>query len=192
MAPNTAPVAPGTYDVGGVEITVEADTYDVASAAEYATVLALGGATLSGKTIKGLPGVDLAGTSAGDIVAYPATLVLSAPLTVTSRNPASPCYHRRANFRQNGTIHFKDMTIRDTYILSDNFQSANILQFSAPSSGRSKVILDGVTATGGDVASINNSVVLQAAAAAHTNGVSSTTITLTGSDRKSTRLNSSH
>jgi len=181
LTPNTSPVGPGSYDVGGVTITAEADTYDVASAAEYATVLALGGATLSGKTIKGLPGVDLAGTSAGDIVAYPATLVLSAPLTVTSRNPASTCYHRRANFRQNGTIHFKDMTIRDTYILSDNFQSANILQFSAPSSGRSKVILDGVTATGGDVASINNSVVLQAAAAAHTNGVSSTTITLTGS-----------
>jgi hypothetical protein len=181
MTPNTAPVTPGTYNVGGVTITAEADTYDVLNATEYAAVLALGGATIAGKTIKGLPGADLAGTSPGNSVSYPGTLTLASPLVVTSRDPLNPCFHRRANFRQNGTIRFQQMTIRDTYLLSDNVNSSTILQFSPPSAGRSRVILDRVTGTGGNVGAIDTSIVLQATAAAHTNGATSTTITLTGS-----------
>ena len=56
MTPNTSPVTAGTYDVGGITITAEADTYDVANAAQYAAVLALGGATGSWHTNKGAGG----------------------------------------------------------------------------------------------------------------------------------------
>ena len=178
MTPNTSPVGPGSYDVGGTMITAEADTYDVASAAEYATVLALGGATLSGKTIKGLPGVDLAGTSPGNSVSYPGTLTLASPLTVTSRNPASPCYHRRMVLAHDGMLTLRQVVIRDTFLLADTYGATNIIRFASPGYGRSGLTLDRCEAWGGDVTTLDLSVLVSGTGAATAAG---TTITLTGS-----------
>jgi hypothetical protein len=56
MTPNTTPVTPGTYDVGGITITVAANRFDVATVAEFQTV-ASGAAALSfGQEIVLCPG----------------------------------------------------------------------------------------------------------------------------------------
>jgi hypothetical protein len=107
----------GTFEAGAVTITVEASTYDVASAAEFSAVMALGSATLEGKTICGLPGVDLGGTTPGSAGKYtfPVTLAFTdgTGLTIKSRDIDSKASFRRIQWSHRGRIKFDGLLFRD-------------------------------------------------------------------------------
>lgn len=125
MTPNSTPVTPGTYDVGGVTITTEANTYDVGTG-QLAAVLALGSAALDGKTVKITAGADAGGASIGDTTSFGTGLVLPTGLLITSRDLSDIGYLRRLEFKHNGLVWLDDVIIRDFWHLGDSQHTAVI------------------------------------------------------------------
>lgn len=104
-----------TWDDGTTwTVTAEADSYSV-SDGELAAVIALGSATIDGKTIKGRPGADIGGTSTGDTVTISNANTYSTGLTITSEDAGDPAYCRRLSIACIGTLNITDLKIRDTY-----------------------------------------------------------------------------
>lgn len=147
-------------------------------AGELASVLALGSAALNGKTLIGAPGADLIGPSAGDSVTFGTGLVLPAGLTITSADPNNPCFLRRMVLAHDGMLTLRQVVIRDTFLLADTYGATNIIRFASPGYGRSGLTLDRCEAWGGDVTTLDLSVLVSGTGAATAAG---TTITLTGS-----------
>ena len=112
LTPNTTPVTPGNYSVGGMTVLAEANTYDVATG-ELAAVIALGSASLDGKTIKIAPGADACGSAIGSTVTLATTVVIPTGLTITSRSLTNKGFLRRLYIRPVGRLRLEDLIIRD-------------------------------------------------------------------------------
>lgn len=115
VSPNTRPVTPGTYDVGGVTVTAEADVYDVGTG-QLNAVIALGSSALSGKTIKILPGAQANGTAIKSITTIGPSVVLSSPLVITSRDYANPGKMRRVTWSHSGVVEFNNVIFYDEWL----------------------------------------------------------------------------
>lgn len=110
----------GTFTAGAKTITVEADTYDVGDG-ELQAVLNLSAATLSGKTIKILPGKDAGGTTIGSTATIATGKNLTADLVITSRDMTNPGYIRRLSVGHygNGTVRLYGVVVRDYWKAGD-------------------------------------------------------------------------
>lgn len=174
--------APGSFVAGAVTITVEPDVYDVATG-ELGAVLALGSATIDGKTIKGCPGADIQSSTPGNSLTLANTLLFSAGLTITSRDPANPCFLRRIVPRHDGKITLSQLVIRDDYLTATDNNAIPLCQWANPASGRrSEMEWDRLEAyCTNSPASYDPTVLASGSAAAHTGGVASTTVQLTNS-----------
>lgn len=115
MTPNTTPVTPGTYDVGGLKITAEPDVYDVGTG-EINAVISLGSSALSGKTIKILPGAQANGTAVKSTTIIGTGVTLSSPLTITSRVYGSPGRMRRMSITARGEVILNNILFHDEWL----------------------------------------------------------------------------
>lgn len=123
MSPNTTPVTPGTYNVGGYEVVALANTKDV-GAGELAAVVALGSSGLDGKTIRVLPGADANAAGSAGVQTFGTGLVLPTGLTITSVDTANDGYLHRMILKQNGIINFTSITIKDDWAANDTTATA--------------------------------------------------------------------
>lgn len=133
VSPNTTPVTPGTYDVGGVTVTAEADVYDVGTG-QLNAVIALGSSALSGKTIKILPGAEANGTTRKSSTSFGSALTLTNPLVITSRDYANPGKMRRVQWAQSGVLEFNRVEFFDEW-QDDAGGSGGIISGAANASG---------------------------------------------------------
>lgn len=178
MSPNVTPVAPGTYDVGGVPITSEANVYDIGTG-ELAAVIALGSASLNGMTAKVLPNADACGGAVGSLVAIPSSVVIPAGFTLTSRDPANQGFLRRMTLAQDGPLTLRQIRPRDDFnVAVDTHNLTSLLLFGNPGTGRSGLVLDRVDIKCGDVTTLNYTVFASGTAAATAAG---TVVTLSNS-----------
>lgn len=165
-----------------VVLTIEANTYR-AGTGELAAIVALGSAALDGKTIKGLAGADLCGTSAGDTVVISNTITLASGLTITSDDVDNPAYIRRLQLACDGTVTLDQVEVRDSYVPATDYADISwMIGITDNATGRTGLIL-----TKSDIHSVDaaadyvQSSYVSGTAAAHTNGVASNTVTLTNS-----------
>lgn len=166
-------------DQGTATITLDvlADSYSVGTG-QLAAVLALGSATVDGKTVLGRPGADIGGATIGDTVQFANTLAFTTGFTVTSHDPTEPCFIRRMQFRHDGPVEFDGIIQRDSYRLADTWGSAGLTIFSNNASGRSGVTFTDCEQFSDDLEDYDNSIIVQGTEEAGTSG---TTVTLAGS-----------
>jgi hypothetical protein len=170
MTPNTAPVTPGTYNVGGVTITAEADTYDVGTG-QLAAVIALGSAALDGKTIKVLPGADACGAATGSSVSLGTGISLTNPLTITSRDTSNQGFVRRFVLTHGGQLILRQVKVRDTFVLAaDTYGATRIINFGNNAGGRSRLWLDECECYSNDIGTINTTLLASGTNAATASG----------------------
>lgn len=180
LTPNTSPVTPGDYTVGSTIVTAEADVYECADGG-LAAIIALGAATINGKTIKGVAGSDLIGTNNGDTQTFANSLTFTTGLNITSRDVGTPAYLRRMNFIHNGYIHFTNLIIRDYFVFAtDLYENTSIIRWQDNPTGTSKATFDNCVWYSDDVTQIDTTT--KYAGTCHTGGVSSNVLTLTGTD----------
>ena len=149
---------------------------------ELQDIIDLGHGPIDGKIILGRPSADIGGASIGDEVTTPTTLVLSTGLNIANHDNANPCSIRRFTLRHAGDIELDQILVRDFFDLpNDVYDSSSIIRFKNNASGRSGLTLTNCEGHSNTVADLDLSLLASGSAAAHTGGVSSTTVTLTNS-----------
>lgn len=174
-----------TLDDGStVSITTVADTFDCGDG-DLPTILALGSATLDGKTIRGRAGADMSGTTPGSKYEFPQTFTLTTGLTIQSFDPtdtSKTSYVRRFGYRHDGDITFSGLTFRDNFIPTSDGQAAAFHRWEYTAANQSNVTIDRCHAYTANYSPRDyDGSVGRITGTAHTNGVSSSTITLNGS-----------
>ena len=173
----------GVPTYAAFSITTEANVYSVGDG-ELQDVIDEGYATIDGKTIKGLADADIVGTDAGDSVSIANTQTYTTGLTITSHDANNPCLLRRVTFAHGGTVTLEDVLIRDQFVPADDqWSTTSILRFGNNAGDTTELVIDKCELFCSDdvEAAYDPSVTLSGTDAAHTGGVSSTTITLTDS-----------
>lgn len=105
-----------------------ANAYSAATG-ELAAIVALGFATIDGKTVLGRRGLDIQSATPGNTQTYAATQTYTTGLTITSENYTYPSFLRRQVWRNNGTINYEQIVIRDTIVSGDNASSTMCVRF---------------------------------------------------------------
>ena len=148
-------------------------------------IIALGTAALDGKSIKAHPDADMIGINDRDSLSFTAMLNFTLGLSVTSHATAAADYGklRRCFFGHNGRIAFDRVDFRDRFVQTlDITGIQGIIDFSDAGAGQSELVLDNCEFYSTDkVADHDWTQGASGTAAAHTGGVSTTTVTLTNS-----------
>lgn len=123
-------------DTATITVSIEADTYSVTTG-ELPAVIALGSATIDGKTVKGRPNAVISSNAAPTFYTFGVALNFSTGLTVTSYDTANPCIMRRTEWKHIGLITYDNVVFFDVWNAADTFGATFLLGYSNNPSGRS-------------------------------------------------------
>lgn len=165
-----------------ITLSVEPNVYSCGQG-QLSAIMSLGSATIDGKTIKGRPSADIQSTTPGNSYTFANTLLFTAGLTITSHDPARPCFLRRIVPRHDGKITLSQLVMRDDYLTATDNNSVPLCQWANPASGRrSEMEWDRIEAyCTNSPSTYDGTTVASGTKGAHTGGVSSTTVQLTNS-----------
>lgn len=168
-------------DQGAATITlsVEANVYSCGQG-QLSAILALGLATIDGKTIKGRPSADIQSTTPGNSISFSTSLNFTTGLTITSHDITRPCFLRRQSLACSGPLTYKSVTLRDDFIVGTDATFTGLITNANNTTARLTLTLDCVEMyCTTSPANYDPTIRVSGTAAAHTGGVSSTTLQFT-------------